>query len=347
MLAKPPGKTKSKQQRTTFKFEPLVYLLERRACLGYIEPTRNVHLQLGEHQVAPAQGDAVQTQQLLLISPAPRTLRSWPRVRRDGVLKAVGRAIADASSAAEPELAHWWLACQLALHGFVTHDEWKVVARKTSGQPPELGPRVEPAGPYLVWQEYLGRLLDRLRSALVDEDSNPLLLELTATTVRQMLDGTPVAICNRLLEMLAQEPGFQLDDWHGEPVLKVAEQRQASGTLDEAVVNEIMTAFATGNGAARRILEQRHPGHRHVVRWLFDAGWLVEAADGFVFTKKQLDILLKKVLAWDIPPAQIGVGTLKGRLGLPRRRAEGLRSYLIEKYGADDDYEEPARAAND
>lgn len=342
-------KPNTQRHGPSYKFQPLIYYAGRGLVLGIIEPTRDAHLQLEQHLVRPAPDVSAEPLLLQIISPAPRTLTAWPRVRREGVLKAIERAVDDASQDAEPGLANWWLACQLALRGFVTREEWKDCCHRTAGRHVEPGSLVEPAGPHLVWYEYLELELEKLRTKALSEERNPLQSELTPTVASRALGGLPVEICSRLLELLAKRDGLPLDYWQGEPIIKLAGKPESTGSSpdDAEVIKDVMKAFAIGQGAVRDVLERRYPGHRHVIRWLFEAQWLVETADGYVFTRQQLERLLIKVLDWDIPPAQIGVGTLKQRLGLARRRAEALRSYLVEKYGDDAGPLDPAEAEDD
>jgi hypothetical protein len=64
-----------------------------------------------------------------------------------------------------------------------------------------------------------------------------------------------------------------------------------------------------------------------------EAGRLVEIADGFVFTRDELDGHLAELATWGVPLGEIGAGELRRRLGLKRRRAEALRAYLTGRYG--------------
>jgi hypothetical protein len=346
-LVREKRKAGKSQVRAIYCFEPFRHFAERRALLGLIRPAKNQTLEVTAFKVRPAADGQAEVATLQLICPAPRDLAAWPKPQRAGVMKAIGRALADMCTEAEPSLAQWWLACQLALRGCIPRTEWKACWQQIGGRQLEFGPRIEQQGAYLCWREFLDLRLHELRNYLGSDNRNPLLNELTPEVVNRVLKHIPPVICGRLLELLAEQHDLRLEYWHGEAVVRLEGELAAPEPPleDSLVIGEIMDAFATGHGAARNILEERHPSHLHVIRWLFDAGWLVETGDGYVFTRNQLDRLLTKVLAWDLPPAQIGVGTIKNRLGLARRRAEALRAYLVEQFpderasrsGAEDD----------
>lgn len=347
ILVREKRKAGQSQVRAIFRFEPFRHFADCRALIGLIWPEKNQTLEVAAVKVRPAVNGQTELVTLQLVCPAPRDLAAWPKPQRAGVMKAIGRALADIRADGQPTLGQWWLACQLALRGCILRAEWKLCRQLIGGLQLEFGPRIEQLGAFLCWREFLDLRLQELYNYLSSDNRNPLLNELTPEVINRVLIHVPPAICARLLELLAEQHDLRLEYWRGDPVVRLEGELSAPEPPlgDANVIGEIMDAFATGHGAARNILEERHPGHLHVIRWLFDANWLVETNDGYVFTRDQLDRLLKKVLAWDIPPAQIGVGTIKNRLGLARRRAEAFRAYLVEKYpderprsiGAEDD----------
>ena len=63
---------------------------------------------------------------------------------------------------------------------------------------------------------------------------------------------------------------------------------------------------------------------------LIEVGKLIESADGFVFTERQVTEWLNKLKLRPDAPIP-GVGDIKKLLGLPRKDAEQLRALLLAK----------------
>ncbi|MBN2082824.1 hypothetical protein JW859_11555 [bacterium] len=315
-------------------FEPLHYLAEHQALLGLAaaepapsSPTR-LPVQRGRRGSKPPED-------LLLLGPAPRKIGSWPRPQLAGVLKAVGRALADAAGSAPPALPHWWLACQLALRGTIRRAEWKALWRSLGPDRPEYGARIERVGPLLAWREYLDQLVAEVGRRLSGAKRNPLLTELNVELAASLFNLQQSELAARVLQLAAEKYELSCADTEAGPVVTLAGALAPPplSANDQRALAAMLALYGGEEGQPKSGLAERFPAQQHVIHWLFEAGRLVETQDGFVFTRVELDGYLTELATWGLPPGEIGVGDLRRRLGLKRRRAEALRGYLAARYG--------------
>lgn len=306
------------------------------ACLGLLTSDS------GQLPAVPAELDVQRgrrgrkpPERLLVIGPPEVSSTELGRVRFTGMLKATARATRDA--APEPGLAHWWLGLALAQSGYLERARWKQTWRGLGLSRPELGSRIERVGPWLVWAEHLERRLRELVKAITTGPPNPLRSELDVEVAMRLLKIPVRAVAGRLLEALATEHALRLTRIAGEPVVLLSGQLAPPplAAPDAELVGAILASYAAGSGAGRPALAAQHPGRQHLVRWLFDAGLLVEAPDGYVFTRDQLRQHLATLSAPGGDWASASIRELKDRLGLKRRVAEALHAWLSATYVAD------------
>jgi len=315
-------------------FEPLHYLEAPGALIGLVAvdsvPAQPVALpvQRGRRGSKPPED-------LLLLGPAPKNIGSWPRPQLAGVLKAAGRALADATESAPATLPHWWLACQLALRGTIRRAEWKALWRGLGVERPEYGERIERVGPLLAWREYLDQLVAGLGRRLSGGKRNPLITELDGELAANLFNLRQPELAARVLELAAERFELPLADTGAGPVVTLAGELAPPPLSDNdaRALKSVLALYTPEEGQPKSGLAARFPAQQHVIHWLFEAGRLVEVADGFVFTRDELDGYLAELATWGTPPGEIGVGDLRRKLGLKRRRAEALRAYLTARYG--------------
>jgi len=315
-------------------FEPLHYLEEPTALIG-LAAADPAPAQLGTLAVQRGRRGNKPPEELLLLGPAPKHIGSWPRPQLAGVLKAVGRALADAAQNASPTLPHWWLACQLALRGTIRRAEWKALWRGLGSERPEYGERIERIGPLLAWREYLDQLVAELGRRLSGPKRNPLITELNVELAGRLFNLEQPELATRVLELAAEKHELPLAGTEAGPVVTLAGELAPPPLSDNdaRALKSVLALYTPEEGQPKSGLAARFPAQQHVIHWLFEAGRLVEVADGFVFTRDELDGYLAELATWGTPPGEIGVGDLRRKLGLKRRRAEALRAYLTARYG--------------
>jgi hypothetical protein len=275
-------------------------------------------------------------ERLLIVAPLDAEATEVPAVRLKGLLKAVGRASLDAA-AGQPGLIHWWLGCRLARRGYLARAHWKETWRRLGLERPDLDERIERLGPYLAWREYLERREAELLEAIIGGKRNPLRTELSTQDVMRLLTLPAPDIAARVLEGFASAQGLRSERQAGELVARL-EGDLAPPPLsaeDAALVKRVTASYDGEAGAARAALAKLNPARQHVIHWLFDAGLLVEAPDGYVFTRSQLADYRRRLGREGPELATVSVRELKDLLGLGRRAAEGLFAYLRATYGGD------------
>jgi hypothetical protein len=317
-------------------FSPLLYYTEHNALLGKLTAPAGSKVVVVTLSVQRGRRGSKPPEQLDILAPIPGEFRRWPRARQAGVLKAVGRAFADASNstAASPL---WWLALNLALAGYVPCARWRKQWQASLPAEPGLGPRIEHIGQFLVWREHLKLLSDKLIAVLTGSKCNPFLRVLTPSAVRQLLPLQSEGVATRIVEIVAQRYSLAVTPTDFGINLPLAGELAPAlpSHVDEALAEEIIGLFETGSGLVRKALARRYPAKQHLLRQLFEAEMLVESPDGYIFSGRALRQHLDQLLAAGSDLACIGVGDIKRILKLPRRQAEALRTYLRSTFSDD------------
>jgi hypothetical protein len=182
----------------------------------------------------------------------------------------------------------------------------------------------------LVWDEFIERATEELQRAILSlAASNPFIDRLSSRQARRWLGNTNARVAELVMRRLGASCGLQTVESPLGPSLELPETwRGKPLAADAAVWHEIHARMQRGEGAGRRGLHELYPGQIHVIEQMFVAELLLEAPDGYVFTRSELEDHLRKLAADRGDASEVGLKEIKTLLGLQRRPAEGLRSFV-------------------
>jgi hypothetical protein len=250
-----------------------------------------------------------------------------PAVKRDGILKATAAAASEL--ARPPEPIHWWLALNFVLHGCIPRAEYVRATLALHATFATLN-GVDQRSDVLIWKPYTERkgaeLIERLAR---ERKRNPFLASVRLRQVMAWIELDRPLLAGIVMRRVAERfDSAVLDSFNG-TVLRLPPGEDIPAPKRKAA-EEVLQLFESGAGLPLEKLLERWPKHRVVINQLLEAGQLIQSAEGFVFTERQIvDWLNKLKLRADAPIP--GTGDLKKLLGLPRKDAEQLRALLLAK----------------
>lgn len=255
-------------------------------------------------------------------------LRNLPKVKREGMTKAAAEAAREMTKST-PEPIHWWLAVRFALQGYVPRSEYVKATLALSSSFESL-PNVDQRNDVLIWRPSMKRLADALVERIGKERKrNPFLDRAGLRQVMKWLDLDRPILAAIAMRQVAERFDCAVLETFAGTALRLPPNDEIPPAKREAC-EEVLRIFESGEGLPLEKLVDRWPKHRVVINQLIEAGQLIQSADGFIFTERQVnDWVTRLKLRPDAPIP--GVGDFKKLLGLPRKDAEQLRALLLAK----------------
>jgi hypothetical protein len=315
------------QARAQLRFVSLARHDADACCIGLLHNSSGYRLRAPIIEVVPERGDSRAPAQLTIAGKLPRRIVSLPGPVLKGFAKSVVQASTDLGSAANPP-DRWKAALTLALDG-----ELPVSPQGTTPGGRNAVAFSKQDG-RLVWQPFVARLAGEL-TGLAGKlaERNPFADGLTQSAAARLLDTGNRRMAGLALERAAADNGWEQTWRLGETLYQLRGPSAAGPDADdEAAAQKIYEAVEQGEGGLAQ-LRTKFRARPHVLPWLLEAGRLVCSADGFLFTQNELSSYWRELELGD--QAEVpGVGEIKERLGLKRRKAEGLRRLLSDHRGA-------------
>lgn len=311
------------------QFLPLAASHGVSGSLGLLHTSSGYRLRMARFEVVVVGKRRAEPAEMLIAGRLPKRIAGQPGAVLRGFAKSVVRAHADLQWAGG-ELDGWRAALLLALDGELPQAMLEQ-AEERPAVTGDGGNTLLKDGDWLVWRPHVERLAQKLvEQASRLASRNPYADALTPETAAAMIDTGNLRMARLALAYAAREHGWSETNLFGETAFLLADRGRKSAAAAEAgLAQQILEAVERGEGGLTQ-LRSRYKGSPHVISRLLEARRLVCSADGFAFTRDELQRYWTQ-LQLGPGSAAPGVGELKDSLGLKRRKAEGLRRLLADR----------------
>jgi len=315
------------------QFLPLAAAAGTSGSLGLLHTSSGYRLRMARFEVVPAGKGGAEPAGMMIAGRLPKRIASRPGAVLKGFAKSVARAYGDLEWAGE-ELEGWRAALLLALDGELPRAMLEQLKGGAAAAGEGTGELILEGG-RMVWRPHVERLARQLADQAARlAHRNPHADLLTPEGAAALLDTGKLPMARLALKHAAARHGWNETSLLGEPAFQLAVQgATAAGEAETSIALEICEAVERGEGGLSQ-LRDKYKSSPHVISRLLEARRLVSSADGFIFTRAELQRYWDE-LQLTSGAAVPGVGELKERLGLVRRKAEGLRRLLADRLGPD------------
>lgn len=337
--AKPPAERvrlvgAAEQAKLDLEFEPLQYVEPLGALLGMVtaREERKLELPFGTQVQRGRLGHKAQ-ELLCVLTPVPTGADRWPRARWVGLTKGVGRAMLELSAGnAEPRPALWWLALEFAMNGYATIAEYKKIAHALGAGAVAL-PGLEQVGSLVIWSDFIVRESEELeRRVRARQQRNPFITSVDRDQVQRWMGLESPELAGRILRSFSQRAKLKLGRSLLGHVVLLGQERATLPAGERKAFEAIMDGVEGDQYTTQHELQSAFPSKLHVIAWLLDADMLFDCG-GYLFSRQvlwgALDLLRNK----KVDLALAGVRDIKDILGYPRRKAEALRAFIVQRFG--------------
>jgi len=317
-------------------FRPLIGYEGLQSLLGeVILPMEIDGIVASAHSVQRGRRGSKPPERFFILGRSSAEFAEGAQVKVRGLLKAIERAIRAIAGTTDTTAEQWWLAVELARRGHLRRGRIASAAGEDFLDAALNYECLGQAGNLVVWDEYTGRCADNLTKQLTTGKRNPLLTKLSPGIAKELLDLANLSLAEHVVKTLASRHGLETaDGLFGQCAVLSGELAPPPlAEADQRVRDAVLTALEEGKVSGRHDLLKLDRSRPHVQAWMFSAGILIEAPDGYLFTDGQLCGWLAELAAAGIEPGQASVREIKDVLGLKRKPAEALRAWLVETSG--------------
>lgn len=324
----------AEQAKLDVEFEPLQYVEALSALLGMVTPRGETKLELpSTTQVQRGRLGHKAEELLCVLTPVPAAADRWPRARWVGLTKGVGRAMLElAGGRIEPRPVIWWLALEFAMNGYATIPAYKKIAHGMGVGATAL-PGVEQVGSLVVWTDFIARESEELeRRVRARQQRNPFITSVDRDQVQRWMGLDSAELAGRILRSYSQRAKLKLGRSLLGHVVILGQERATLPFSERQAFEAIMDGVEGDKYTTQHELQTAFPSKMHIIAWLLDADMLFDCG-GYLFSRQvlwgALDLLRNK----KVDLALAGVRDIKDTLGYPRRKAEALRAFIVQRFG--------------
>jgi hypothetical protein len=234
----------------------------------------------------------------------------------------------------QPEGLDLLCALELTLHGAISHKLLIKASDLFNKQLPDFTIEgIKDTGSVVVREDYLVQELKHLRSELHNRvKRNPLIDRIYVSDISEIKSSPVPGMALYLLDMLAASAKVQIVDTRlpGGAYIELPQEMFPRNTESDfyMLAKKIYAGFESEKGGSREVLRRRHNSDLNVVAALFDAGWLIESPDGFVFTRERLENYLSRLNQENENIGSFSIKDIKNLLGIKSKEAEGLHNIV-------------------
>lgn len=337
--AKPPSQqvrliSASAEAKLDVEFEPLQYTEPLGAMLGMATPRVDRKLELPSMtQVQRGRLGHKAEELLCMLTPVPVGADRWPRARWVGLAKGAGRAMLELSGdSKEPRPVIWWLALAFAMNGYATIAEYKKIAHGLGVGAVAL-PGMEQVGSLVVWNDFIERESEELeRRVRARQQRNPFITSVDRDQVQRWMGLDNAGLAGRILRSYSQRAKLKLGRSLLGHVVLLGQERTTLPFGERQAFEAIMNGVESDQFTTQHELQSAFSSKMHVIAWLLDADMLFDCG-GYLFSRQMLWAALDLLRIKKVDLALAGVRDIKDILGYPRRKAEALRAFIVQRFG--------------